>query len=156
MYLRKAILSNNVFTSYSPFQSVHETLIFSNIITGNYQTTVDYGNTYCSFTYNLLVNAFSAPGVASYNTTANNIENVALFDIFGTNTPESTKYVLAADSPGKGAGADGTETGIYGGARPAKEHRLPSIPQITEFTVAGASNPDGTLKVNITVEAQDE
>ena len=97
----------------------------------------------------------TAPSAAQYNIVENHTQ-MTLNDIFGTPYPADVKYVLAAGSPAKTAGAGGTEAGIYGGAVPAKAQRIPSIPEVVEFTVAGATSPDGSLKANIRVEAQDE
>ena len=157
--LRKAIFSNNVFTYdfVQMFTYMHECIFFSNIfyVSGNLQ--VDYGScSYNSYTYNLVVGGFTTPGTTQYNTVANNITNQYRNDIFGTTDPASTRYKLPAGSPGKGTAVDGTDMGIYGGSIPAKELRLPPVPQVMEFSVAGTSNPDGTLKVTIKVEAQDE
>ena len=156
-YLREAIYSNNIITFGNPyqFQNVHQCLILNNIFTTG--TNVDaYSSSYNSFTYNVSVGSFSEPVMTQYNSTGFNIENIPLMEIFGTNSPAYNRYKLAESSPAKGAGADGTDAGIYGGPMPAKELRLPSIPQVVEYTVAGMSNPDGTLKVNIKVEAQSE
>jgi len=158
-FLREAIFSNNVFTygNNQMLQYIENTLVFNNIFIYGVQT--DYGGAathHNVYTYNVNVGTFTTPAPSNYITVDNNLENVALYDIFGTNTPANTRWKLAADSPGKDFGSDGTDVGIYGGSLPAKEYRLPSVPEVTQFSVAGASNPDGTLKVNIKVEAQDE
>jgi hypothetical protein len=45
--------------------------------------------------------------------------------------------------------------GIYGGPSPWKESCFPFNPQIISKSVAGYTNPDGTLNISIKVEAQD-
>ena len=52
-------------------------------------------------------------------------------------------------------GTDGAEIGIYGGPSPWKDNCFPFNPQIISKSVAGYTNPDGTLKVSIQVAAQE-
>jgi len=64
-------------------------------------------------------------------------------------------YRLKADSPGKNAGKDGTDIGIYGGRYPWKDGGLPTNPHIEAQNIGGTTDNSGNLKVNIKVEAQD-
>jgi len=63
-------------------------------------------------------------------------------------------YHLKATSPGKNAGTDGKDIGIYGGLSPWKDSCFPFNPHVIFKNVAGYTNADGTLNVNIKVEAQ--
>jgi len=64
-------------------------------------------------------------------------------------------YHLKADSPGKNAGKDGTDIGIYGGSYPWKEGSLPFNPHYQKIQVAPKTDNQGNLNVNIMVKAQD-
>jgi len=153
-YVREAIITNSVFTNYNPFTSIHYCTVSNNILTYNYVHSTSSGaSANNTFTYNLLVGTFTP---TAGNLTENNIESKSLFSIFGVaSAPESVKYKLADDSPGIGAGNDGTDIGLYGSPAPAKEQRIPSTPSVTEFSVSGVSAADGKLPVKITVEAQE-
>jgi len=80
---------------------------------------------------------------------SNNIFNQALSTIFGTN------YQLLPTCPGKNAGKDGTDIGIYGGSFPWKAGSVPPNPHIQSKNVAGNVDANGNLNVIIKVEAQD-
>lgn len=61
---------------------------------------------------------------------------------------------LLPGSPGVGAGNDGTDIGLYGTASPYKPGNVPYNPHFRAAAIAPATNPDGTLPVNIRVAAQ--
>lgn len=63
-------------------------------------------------------------------------------------------YRLKDSSPGKNAGKDGTDIGIYGGRYPWKDGGLPANPHIETFNVGGNTDTNGTLNVSIKVAAQ--
>ena len=65
-------------------------------------------------------------------------------------------YHLKSTSPGKNAGTDGTDIGIYGGSEPFKDGSMPINPHIQYKNVAGWTNPDGTLDIHFKVAAQDQ
>ena len=98
--------------------------------------------------------SFRASAPQYYNTVGYNIEKAGgeyQEEIF----EDRLRWKLKAGSPGKNAGADGTDMGIYGGAG-AKDLRIPAYPQVTEFTVGGTSTADGNLQVKVKVEAQEK
>ena len=64
-------------------------------------------------------------------------------------------YNLREDSPGKNAGRDGTDIGIYGGIFPWKDGGLPVNPHFQQVQVRGTTDANGNLNVNIKVEAQE-
>ena len=64
-------------------------------------------------------------------------------------------FRLQDSSPGKNAGKDGTDIGIYGGRYPWKEGGLPVNPHVETFNVAGKTDSIGNLKVKIKVAAQE-
>ena len=61
---------------------------------------------------------------------------------------------LLPGSPGVGAGSDGTDIGIYGTGSPWKPGNVPYNPHFRSANIAGATNPNGELPVNIRVAAQ--
>jgi hypothetical protein len=153
--LKKAIFTNNVFTNNGGniFSNVHQSIITNNIFTINGVLETNFsGSSMNNYTYNLVVGSFGASAPDNYNVVENNIENVSLANIF----EDQIKYQLKAGSPGKNAGYDGTDMGIYGGLSPAKDKRIPGNPAVTEFTVAGMSAGDGSLPVKVKVEAQEK
>jgi hypothetical protein len=75
-------------------------------------------------------------------------------------------YNLAATSPGKNYGTDGTDVGIHGGATPYVQGVLtdsrfryfpmPAIPQMLEMSILNSAIPqNGTLNVNFTARKND-
>jgi len=65
---------------------------------------------------------------------------------------DNKTYELTPEALSEYIGTDGTQVGIYGGDRPFTH--VPSNPQIIKKQIDGKSSPEGKLKVNITVEAQ--
>jgi len=97
--------------------------------------------------------------IASWNDWgSNNILNQAQTSIFvnqtGSNFDYSHDYHLQTSSPGKNAGKDGTDIGIYGGAFPWKAGSVPPNPHI-QFENVGGIDVTGNLHVKIKVAAQD-
>lgn len=64
-------------------------------------------------------------------------------------------FRLREDSPGKNAGTDGTDIGIYGGRYPWKDGALPANPHIESKFVNGTTDSNGNLEVKIKVAAQE-
>ena len=88
-----------------------------------------------------------------------NLENVSNSQIYtdqaGGTYDIHHNYHLTPDSPGKNAGTDGTDVGIYGGSEPFKDGSLPVNPHIRYKSVAGSTNPNGTLNIHFKVETQE-
>jgi hypothetical protein len=83
-------------------------------------------------------------------------ENVTNNDTYN----DTFNYRLKTGSPGKNAGTDGTDLGIYGGSYPFPSggaigsgfdtSPMPPIPQVTELNILNATVPvNGTLNVNV-------
>ncbi len=53
-------------------------------------------------------------------------------------------------------GTDGTQVGIYGTNEPFKDYGLPINPQIKKAKVSSITNPEGKLKIEFEVEAQEK
>lgn len=110
-------------------------------------------------------NNLSNHPIANYNQSGTNIstDNIYVNDggsnIF-VNYPNITSFSYSNDfhldptSPGKNAGKDGTDVGIYGGAYPWKEGSIPNRPHIIYSNIGNSTNSNGALPVNIKVEAQ--
>jgi hypothetical protein len=101
---------------------------------------------------NLFVRDYAIPG-------SNNIVNQSQSSIFVNQTGDNFNYAhdyhLQASCPGKSAGIDGTDIGIYGGTSPWKEGSIPANPHFQFKSVGGTTDANGNLKVKFKVEAQD-
>ena len=82
------------------------------------------------------------------------IENIEEF-IVGPNNGVSTtsNFHLKNGSPGKNAGTDGTDIGIYGGTG-FNDLALPPIPRIVAKRIAEQTDEQGNLKVQVKVKAE--
>jgi hypothetical protein len=90
---------------------------------------------------------------------AGNIENVPANLIYQNQSGGSfvfqQNYHLIPASPGKNAGTDGTDVGIYGGPLPFKDGSLPINPHYRLRMVSGTTTSAGQLPVHFKVAAQD-
>lgn len=112
----------------------------------------------CTFTNNLFFSSSSIAGGDDID--FGTITNVGEANVFvGQSTiagfDYSKNYQLQPTCPGVSYGADGTDIGIYGGQFPWKENMLPRNPIITNAIVSGATQENGSLPVQITIEAQE-
>jgi hypothetical protein len=73
----------------------------------------------------------------------------------GKNYTELYDYKLKTTCPGKNAGTDGSDIGIYGGNYPWKEGGVPFTPHYQFKKVNGTTNSSGNLPIQIKVKAQD-
>lgn len=109
------------------------------------------------FRNNLFVS--SNPGIGEAFLESNSIYDIPQSSIFinqtGYSYDLSHDYHLQSSCPGKNAGRDGTDLGIYGGAFPWKEGSIPFNPHFQEFNISSVTDSTGNLNVNIQVEAQD-
>ncbi|NVN97080.1 hypothetical protein HXX01_02495 [Candidatus Nomurabacteria bacterium] len=67
----------------------------------------------------------------------------------------SSDYHLQPTCPGKNAGTDGTDIGIYGGVYPWKDGGVPFNPHIQHIVTSPQTDSSGNLNVDIKVAAQD-
>ncbi len=63
-------------------------------------------------------------------------------------------YHLTQDAIDAITGTDGTQVGIYGTNDPSKEYGIPPTPSIEYINVSPSTQPDGKLKIEATVKAQ--
>jgi hypothetical protein len=89
---------------------------------------------------------------------SNNIEVQLFWNIFinqsGNSFSYNHDYHLQPTCPGKNAGKDGTDIGIYGGAFPWKGGSVPINPHVQFQSVSGV-DPTGNIHVVVKVAAQD-
>ncbi len=64
-------------------------------------------------------------------------------------------YHLKTDSPGRNAGTDGSDIGIYGGTYPWKEGSIPANPHFQRIQIGTKTDINGNLNVKIKIAAQD-
>jgi len=157
-----SLFKNNIFLFYSYcnyngcFYSIYgKYLMFENNIFVN---TGNFGGISNSVAKNnLFVENISFPN--GTNNGLNNIVNQAQSSIFVNQTGNSFDYThdyhLKPTCPGKNAGTDGTDIGIYGGLYPWKDGSVPSNPHIINSNIGGTTNSNGALPVNIKVGAQE-
>lgn len=148
---------NNIFinrTSAVFNSNVYNWVIENNIFYGAYPT----GGTNCAFTKNIGYLCPDMPG--SGNIGSGNMNNTnplfVNFPLLGAAFSWSYDFHLQATSPGKNAGTDGTDIGIYGGILPTDIGVNPHFPQMMTLTLpSGSSVPaGGTLNVHFTAKKQ--
>lgn len=116
-----------------------------------------YGCSNCTFQNNLFnttVATSSSPGTVLIN----NLTSVNAATVFVSETDGfyqiSDDLHMAAGSPGLGYATDGNDVGIYGTAAPYKLGAIPFNPHFRQATIAGGTNTNGELPVNIRIAAQ--
>jgi hypothetical protein len=162
---------NNIILCNMNFVSINANIMFKNnffygFITGLYSLFENnifkwaYILSYVSnstFNNNLFVENISFP--AGTIVGANNIVNQPWNSIFVNQTGYTFSYTddyhLQPGCPGKNAGTDGTDIGIYGGSYPWKEGSVPFNPHVQYKNISGTTDQSGNLNVNIKVAAQD-
>lgn len=132
-----ALIANNIFSGSSPKGSNISGNVFSNNIT--YQTSYD--------TIPFGTNTGSGNFVAQNPQFTNVISNAFNY---------SYDFSLLATSPGKNAGTDGTDVGIYGGPVPFIDMTgSPAIPQVKSVLILNPVIPVGdSLQVIIKAKKQ--
>lgn len=161
-YPTSAVYNNNVFISniYFPFvNSILNNNIFIN--TGNSGYTINLNGSQNTYTNNLFCAGSTAMAavITGNNVCTNNITGQLISGTF-INMPNwsfsySNNYHLKSTSPGKNAGTDGTDLGIYGTQYPAKEGAVPFNPHISYKNIGTTVSPTGMLNVDVKVSAQD-
>lgn len=115
------------------------------------------GNIFNNNLFRLAQNAYFPNGS---NLQYNNLFGFVDTDVFSGGTGYSFSYnedyhMLPA-CIAHNAGTDGTDLGIYGTSDPYKEGAVPANPHIRTKNIAGATNAQGDLNVDIKVAAQPE
>ncbi len=148
------IFRNNIFLSGDvPLLSGIDGCIFQNNIIVNFTIS---SLTSCIFDNNLYFSTFSVPvGSISSNNITNQTNTSTFVNQTGSTFSYSHNYHLQTSSPGKNAGKDGTDIGIYGGAFPWKEGAVPSNPHFQSVKINPITDSNGKLSIKFKVAAQD-
>jgi hypothetical protein len=116
-----------------------------------------YGCNNCTFQNNLTPNSIVASASAGV-VLINNLVNVDAATVFVSETNGfyeiSDDLHMAPGSPGIGFATDGNDIGIHGTASPYKPGAIPFNPHFRQATIAGGTNTNGELPVNIRIAAQ--
>lgn len=98
--------------------------------------------------------------VSAYSAGTDNIDKQEISTIFMNYSGDAFSYDhdfhIKESSPGKGAGTDGTDIGIYGTITPYKNGAVPFNPHITDEEIATRTDSQGKLHVKVSVEAQNQ
>lgn len=153
------IISNNLFVCNNgqAFSTCVNTTITNNIF---YYSNVT-GATYSTFSNNIGY-GISTTVLQGSNTGNGNLNSQPLFLYEYSTTDHSfndlNKYKLKSNSPGKNAGTDGTDMGIYGGQYPWPPSAIndyihcitPMIPVVQELVIQNSSVPaNGNLNFSV-------
>jgi hypothetical protein len=150
-----AVLINNVFVGQAnAFVNVSNALVANSIFYG----MAPQGCSSSTFSNNMTFNTSNNTlpygtngGSGNFNGTNPQFVNVTqyVFDY-------TQDYRLQSSSPGKAAGTDATDIGLYGGGAPMPAYGgEPPIPQIKSFTVAPVVKKNSTLQINVKAKKQD-
>ena len=151
--------------------SIFKNNIFLTYVAANFslfENNIFYNNSFYGVGFNenvknsIAKNNLFAIGLSFENSTnvgSNNLFEQPQTGIFlnqsGNSFDYSHDYHLQPNSPGKNAGTDGTDIGIYGGIYPWKEGSIPSNPHFQSIQIAPKTDTNGNLNVKIKVAAQD-
>ncbi len=153
-YFNNNVLINNnvVFTNDFCLDYITSCTVQNNVIVGGAGSYLFYNSSANTVQNNLFVNTYSAG--------SGNIDKQLLESIFVNYSGGAFSYghdfKLKDTSPGKNAGTDGTDIGIYGTVAPYKEGAIPFNPHITDEDIATRTDSQGKLNVKVTVEAQNQ
>ena len=153
------IFKNNIFLNTSGGignSNNFENNIFISQTTFRIDRSIEFQNS--TFRNNLFLENISFPYLTT-NLGSGNIVNQTQASIFINQTGNTFDYThnyhLKSTCPGKNAGTDGTDIGIYGGSYPWKEGAIPNNPHFQSVKIAPKTDANGSLNVNIKVQAQD-
>lgn len=148
------VVRNNILMPVSyPINQCSYALFENNIfVTPNPSFIPSQLNEYNTFSNNV----FTMSPAWSLNPNYNNYINADAALLFTNQTGYSFSYThnYHLQNPGTYVGADATQCGIYGGLFGYKEGGVPVNPHIRQKTIAGTTDVDGKLNVQITVAAQ--
>lgn len=125
------IYKNNIFPSGTPSITSSTTAIFSHNVFGG--------------------NPFTSGGVQGNNLV--NITHGQLFSSGGFDYTNQASITPLANAASNGAGENGVDIGIFGGATPYKMSGIPAIPSIYLLNAPGATS--GSLPVTIGIRSND-
>lgn len=118
----------------------------------------DWGNGPASATLIKCIFRTSAlPPIEDVGSSTGNIISQSVAAIFENGSgvqygyPNDRNYRLKSTSPGKNAGTDGKDIGIYGGTAPYNDFAIPLNPSVRARVIEAETTPAGTLKVKFNV-----
>ncbi|MDR1761159.1 MAG: hypothetical protein LBR55_01785 [Bacteroidales bacterium] len=158
--LQNSIISRNIFFTcragdYKSFLSEVTNSVITNNIIVSATNTLLAGAENNNFEYNIFTEATVDFGIT--NTSNNNYMGISQNTIFvnqtGTNIDYNHDYHL--QNPALYVDGNGVQIGLYGSNTPFKDKGYPFNPQIIEKNVGAEVLLDGTLPINIKVQAQD-
>lgn len=153
------LISNNVFLGGIPFTAlnlVSNALVVNNIFSG----TAPEGTNADNNVFNNNITYKTIDDTIPSGTNTGNGNFIAMDPLF-TNVPANTfsysyDFSLSATSPGKNAGTDATDVGIFGGVTPFVDMTgAPAIPQMKSISILNPVIPAGdSLRVVIKANKQ--
>lgn len=142
--LRNVLFANNLFLNLSRTSGLYNNssgCVFNNNLTYNYPQTLlpSAGNSGSGNLENQQPLFVNVPASANYYTSTPHYNNFTY------------NYRLQSGSPGKNAGTDGQDIGLYGGQYPWNASiGFPEVPQIMEMEIQNSVAPvNGTLNVRV-------
>jgi len=133
-YTQYSLFENNIFMNSAYFSMVTNSSAKNNLF--------------------VLENPFQyAPTDGFYNNIVAQDQNSIFINITGA--IYTNDYHLQATCPGKNAGTDGTDIGIYGGIYPWKAGSVPANPHFQSLKISPTTDTNGNINVKIKVAAQD-
>lgn len=149
-------ISNNVFIiNAAAFQAVSNSFVRNNIFLKANPSGISNATFLNNITYlttDTVPNGTST-GSGNINNTDPQFINVSSA---ATQFSYSYNYQLQNTSPGKNAGTDGTDIGVFGGLTPFKPGGETFLPVIRQMTITNPIVPSGTdINVTITAETQE-
>ncbi len=153
------IISNNIFLKGSgsdggAFSDVANATIINNIFYQMSPTGVSASIFNNNLTFGATNNELPPTACTNCGGMDNIINQNPLFTTYtsGQNFSYAHDYILQAGSPGKNAGGDGTDLGVYGLNNIFSETGEPPIPVVRTLTIANPNTAKGAL-LNVTVTA---
>ena len=147
--------------SYAYFLFITNSFFENNIyLSGSYNTWQSFqcnvGD--CIFRNNLFMDDLDmnnlCPGCYTYNNIDNQPQNSVFINQTGNNFSFALNYHLQTNCPGKNAGTDGTDVGVYGGYYPWKDGSMPFNPHIQFQNIYNSTDLNGNLHIDLKVSAQ--
>lgn len=134
-------LNNNIgVSSFVQVNALDNFVVRNNIFMNNATYLNAPANTSTTFTNNIAVST----STLQTGGTAANQNNVPMTTLFATPTAGSfdARYALrpntaspAFTNPARGAGAGGTDVGMYGGVNPYRPSGIPNVPSVYQFDI---------------------
>ncbi|MCW3105556.1 MAG: hypothetical protein JWQ09_62 [Segetibacter sp.] len=140
--------TNNIFVdaTSSPSSNLFQNNIF--IASGTFSSS-------SSFINNLFVGNLSTNDNSTGNILNETLANIFINFSSGQPWNLSQNFHLKPGCKGIALGTDGKDAGIYGSGTPFKEGAIPFNPHYQKVVIPSATNSNGKLEINITVQAQD-